>query len=201
MRERGTKPRGDNPRGDGDENPPESLAGMMLLSHPVLKDRNFKRTVVLLAVHNPKDGAMGVIINRPLGRTLGEANDTFAGTPLADIPLYEGGPVETDRVIFAGWRRERGQLRFRLHFGIEKEFAEKLREEDPQVELRGFLGYAGWEKAQLEGELKNDAWAVSKVDADLLESEDGVSLWRAMIAGTSPDLRLLSESPEEPENN
>lgn len=205
MRERNLPPRsGGASRDDGagaGESAEGSLAGMMLLSHPVMKDPHFRRSVVLLAVHNPKEGAMGVIINRPLGRTLGDANDSFANTPLADVPLYEGGPVETDRVIFAGWRRERGQLRFRLHFGIEKEFAEQLRGEDPKIELRGFLGYAGWEKAQLEGELKSDTWAVSKVNPDLLESADGVALWRAMIADTSPEMRLLSESPDEPQKN
>lgn len=178
-----------------------SLAGMMLLSHPVMKDAHFKKTVVLLAVHNPKDGAMGVIINRPLGRTLGETIPAFADSTIADIPVYEGGPVETDRLIFAGWRREFGKVRFRLHFGLEKEVAEQLRRDDPDIHLRGFLGYAGWEKAQLEGELKADAWTIARVDADLLETEDGTALWRAMIAGTNPDLRLLSESPDEPEKN
>lgn len=201
MRDRNTPPRAGSASRDDGMPGAASLAGMMLLSHPVMKDPHFKKTVVLLAVHNPKDGAMGVIINRPLGRTLGETDDSYAGTALADVPLYEGGPVETDRVIFAGWRRERGQIRFRLHFGIEKEFAEQLRSEDPRIELRGFLGYAGWEKAQLEGELKADTWAVARVDADLLESEDGTALWRAMIAGTNPDLRLLSESPDDPEQN
>ncbi len=187
--------------GNSGDNPWESLAGMMLLSHPVLRDKNFKRSVILLAAHSPKDGAMGVIINRPLGKTLGEVDEQFAFTPLADIPLYDGGPVEPERVIFAGWHWEAAQRRFRLHFGIEREFAEKLRRDDPEAHMRGFLGYAGWEKAQLEGELKANAWAVSKVDAMLLETVDGVDFWRAMLAKTSPELHLLSESPDDPEKN
>lgn len=187
--------------GDSGDNAGGSLAGMMLLSHPVLRDKNFKRSAVLLAAHSPKDGAMGVIVNRPLGKTLGEVDEKFALTPLANIPLYDGGPVEPDRVIFAGWHWEAARRRFQLHFGIEREFAEKVLSEDPGAHMRGFLGYAGWEKAQLEGELAANAWAVSKVDAELLDSVDGVDFWRAMLAKTSPELHLLSESPDDPEKN
>lgn len=189
------------PSGSPDDNAEGSLAGMMLLSHPVLRDKNFKRSAVLLAAHSPKDGAMGVIINRPLGKTLGEVDEKFALTPLANIPLYDGGPVEPDRVIFAGWHWEVAQRRFQLHFGIEREFAEQVLRDDPCAHMRGFLGYAGWEKAQLEGELAANAWAVSKVDAKLLDTVDGVDFWRAMLAKTSPELHLLSESPDDPENN
>ncbi|MEJ1974531.1 MAG: YqgE/AlgH family protein [Lacunisphaera sp.] len=40
-----------------------SLAGQLLLAHPILRDANFQRTVVLLSSHNA-EGAMGVVLNR-----------------------------------------------------------------------------------------------------------------------------------------
>lgn len=184
---------------DFEEKP--SLAGMLLLSHPVLRDEHFKKTAVLLAAHSAKDGAMGVILNRPLGKTLGELDSSFAHSPLAGIAIYEGGPVETERVIFAAWHWEAAQRRLQLHFGIETEFAEKMIRDTPGIRLRGFLGYAGWSKNQLEGELKANAWAVAKIDAASFDTLDGVDLWRALIARTSPELRLLSESPDAPEKN
>ncbi len=55
----------------------ESLAGSMLLAHPGMRDPNFRRTVVLMSVHNA-EGAMGVVLNRPLGKNLGELNGDFA---------------------------------------------------------------------------------------------------------------------------
>src|SRR4051812_5602667 len=73
-----------------------SLAGQLLLAHPVLQDAHFKRTVVLLSSHDA-DGAMGVVLNRPLSRQLGEVNAEFALGPLAGVPLYYGGPVEPDQ--------------------------------------------------------------------------------------------------------
>ena len=60
----------------------ESIAGSLLLAHPSLRDPNFRRAVVLMSVHN-SDGAMGVVLNRPLGKRLGELNGEFALGALA----------------------------------------------------------------------------------------------------------------------
>lgn len=200
MRERGGMRPGDRGR-EHDANDEASLAGMILLSHPVMKDASFKKTVVLLAAHATGDGAMGVILNRPLGKTLGEADESFADSPLGKIPLYEGGPVETERVIFAAWHWEAAQRRLQLHFGVDRDFAEKIVLETPDTHVRGFLGYAGWSKGQLEGELKANAWAVVKVSAMALDNLGGTGMWRSLISLASPELHLLADSPDEPEKN
>jgi len=71
----------------------ETLAGALLLAHPSLKDSNFRRTVILMSSHNA-DGAMGVVLNRPLGKRLGGLQSDFAIGPLASVPLCNGGPAE-----------------------------------------------------------------------------------------------------------
>ena len=63
----------------------ESLAGQLLLAHPALREPTFRHTVILLSVHN-SDGAMGVVLNRPLDKQLGELNSAFAFGPLAGVP-------------------------------------------------------------------------------------------------------------------
>ena len=50
----------------------ESLRGKLILASPVLRDPNFVRTVVLIAEHTD-EGAMGLVLNRPAGSTVGEA--------------------------------------------------------------------------------------------------------------------------------
>ena len=55
----------------------QSLAGSLLLAHPVLRDPNFRRTAVLMSTHGP-EGAMGVVLNRPLGKRL---EDTLTDPP------------------------------------------------------------------------------------------------------------------------
>ena len=71
------------------------LAGSLLLAHPAMRDPNFRRSVVLLSAHGD-DGAMGVVLNRPLGKQLGDLNAQFAASAIAGVPVYKGGPVQTE---------------------------------------------------------------------------------------------------------
>ena len=178
-----------------------SLAGMLLLAHPALSDKNFRRTVVLLAAHDPDSGAMGVILNRPMGRSLGEAVEGFSRSALGGVPLYQGGPVETDRVLFAAWRRDASQRRLQVHFGIDRDTAERLLRESPETSVRAFLGHSGWSSGQLEGELKGDGWIVRRPDFVILSGPQGVALWRELLNPVSPQLRLLADAPDEPGKN
>ena len=82
---------------------PRTLAGSLLVSHPQLRDDHFRETVILLHSHDAKDGALGVIINRPLGRELGQIDAAVNLASLEGVPLFEGGPVATDRLAFGGW--------------------------------------------------------------------------------------------------
>src|SRR5216117_1559415 len=75
-----------------------SLAPAFLLSMPQLVDPNFNRTVVLLCRHSEKDGAFGVVVNRPLmttGRVTVNLNPP-ASTD-RELQLWVGGPVEPQR--------------------------------------------------------------------------------------------------------
>lgn len=176
-----------------------SLAGQLLLAHPALRDPNFKRTVILLSAHNA-EGAMGVVLNRPLDQQLGELNSEFALGPLAGVPLYAGGPVEPKQLVIVSWEWLPGDNAFQLHFGIEPDKAAEL-VGAPGVTLRAFLGYAGWSKGQLENEMKHDTWLAATVDRDLLGQSDGVGLWRQILGSLDPELKLLADEPEDPTRN
>lgn len=176
---------------------PETLAGRLLLAHPVLKDPNFTRSVILLSSHDA-DGALGVVLNRPLSRRLGELDEAFIATPLAQVPLYRGGPVETEKLILAAWRWSDGG--FELQFGLDPERATLLLA-DPRTILRGFLGYAGWGKGQLENEMRHRTWFVADPTGYNLSSEDGAGLWRMVIGSLDPELKLLADEPEDPSKN
>lgn len=175
----------------------ETLAGSLLLAHPGMRDPNFRRTVVLMSVHNA-EGAMGVVLNRPLGKRLGELSGEFALGPLSAIPLFKGGPVQPEQLVLAAWQtRSDG---FRLHFGIEPDKAQQLLLEEG-TEIRGFLGYSGWSAGQLENEMKLRAWVVAEVPEDLLSHAPGDSLWRSVLGRAGAEWRLLAEEPERPELN
>lgn len=182
-------------RGRGRRN----LAGQLLLAHPALKDPNFRRTVVLMSAHN-KDGSLGVVLNRPMGQTLAEYNRDFTFGPLAQVPVYRGGPVAEDQLIFAAWRWIATDGAFQLQFGLEPDKAGDMAGQKDYT-LRAFLGYAGWSAGQLENEMKHNTWFVAPVDTDVIGANDGVALWRVVLGSLDPELRLLAGEPEDPAVN
>ena len=180
---------------------PEQLAGSLLLSHPGLKDPNFLRAVILLSAHDD-DGAMGVVLNRPTGQTLADFDEEFAASSLADVPVFAGGPVQTDRLIICAIGFHSNGDGLRLHFGLEPDDAAALLlDQDHTLQVRAFVGYSGWSAGQLENELEHDTWAVSSIPSDLLDYEQNDALWRGVLGRVSPEWKLLAEEPDDPEPN
>ena len=73
-------------RNFGEDPPIQSLAGSLLVAHPNLLDPNFRRTVLFISAHDPAEGALGLIINRPLDRHVA---DLVTETPPAGRRLPE----------------------------------------------------------------------------------------------------------------
>jgi putative transcriptional regulator len=174
---------------------PRTLAGWLLVSHPQLRDDHFRETVILLHSHDAKDGALGVIINRPLGRELGQVDADVNLVPLEGVPLFEGGPVATDRLAFGGWHFP-ADAEPEVRFGLDQEEAVRLAE-DRRFALRAYVGYAGWSPGQLENELRMNAWVVCPFDGACADLEE-IGLWKHLLAAHRPDLRLEADSPEDP---
>lgn len=177
----------------------KKFAGQLLLAHPALREPTFKRTVILLSSHDT-EGAMGVVLNRPLNRQLGELSAGFALGPLAGVPVYQGGPVATDQLLLVSWQWLKAEAAFQLHFGLDPEKAAE-QVGAPGLTIRAFFGYAGWSKGQLENELKHDTWIVTPVDGTQLEQADGTALWRHILGSLDPDLKFLATEPEDPTRN
>jgi putative transcriptional regulator len=183
-----------------DPSAPESLAGTLLLAHPGLRDPNFHRAVVLLSAHDA-EGAMGVVINRPQGRTLGELDPAFAAGELAGVPVFTGGPVEPEHLLLCGWKLHPGQLaRFTLHFGVEPAQAARLVGEEGMV-VRAFKGYAGWTSGQLEQELSQGAWTAEIIPDNFMALGEDEALWRGLLATYRHIWRVWADEPPEPGRN
>ena len=92
----------------GDERLSHNFAGSLLVAHPNMVDPNFRRTVLFVSEHEANEGALGVIINRPLDRPVAEL---VSGTPpagLADVPVFLGGPVGKNQLMFAAFEWKKG---------------------------------------------------------------------------------------------
>ena len=177
-----------------------SLAGSLLIAHPTLLDPNFRKSVLLLSASDAQEGAFGLALNRPAGSTVGEllADPTLGN--LAQVPVFVGGPVATDQLIFASfkWHPEAQFLECHHHLVIE-EAKDAIR--DDNLVVRAFVGYAGWSKGQLEGELAQRAWLVQKSDPTVLDLERCPVLWRDLTSSFGPWYRLAAEAPEDLSRN
>lgn len=170
------------------------LAGSLLLAHPSLLDANFSRSVVLLTGHSKETGSIGVILNRPLGRVLSEQVSEEVAGPLADVSLYEGGPVAPEQLIFVAWKWVPEESAFRLFFGLDVERATELRKQDSEYLIRGYLGHSGWSEGQLDSELESGAWLVQSIATEM-EDLDGEMMWRTLLLQQVPEFQVLLDEP------
>lgn len=178
----------------------ESLAGSFLLAHPSLGDPHFSKSVVLISAHSAENGALGVIINRPTQKSLCDLNHEFSDSPLAEIPIYEGGPVNPAQMILTGWKWLASEGMFKLYFGLTPEKTVELMGEG-DLEIRGFMGYSGWSEGQLEKEIEQQAWVVSPLQGTFMDARDGEGLWRSLLVTAKPEMGILLNEPEDPSMN
>jgi putative transcriptional regulator len=179
---------------------PENLTGTMLVAHPRLLDPNFRRTILFLSHHSAEDGAIGLILNRPLKKTFGEVAAQTISDAFKNVALYYGGPVAADHLTLASlqWRTNPASVAFQSFMGnIEDVHIE------PQwrLGLRAFVGYAGWSQGQLEGEIGQKAWLVLPPARELVEMKEPENAWRQIMRNSGPLMKLLAEAPDDPEMN
>src|SRR5712671_1230846 len=109
---------------------PRSLAGSLLVAHPNMLDPNFRRAVLFISAHDLNDGALGVIINRPLDKQVADLVNETPPEGLADVPVFLGGPVGKNQLMFAAFEWQKGHgLKLNHNVGVEE--AHQLVDEDP----------------------------------------------------------------------
>ena len=67
--------------------------------------------------------------------------------------------------------------------------------------LRAFVGYAGWSRGQLEGEIGQKAWLVLPPARELVEMREPENAWQRVMRSSGPLMKLLAEAPDDPEKN
>jgi len=178
-----------------------NFAGSLLVAHPNMLDPNFRRTVLFISAHDPDDGAIGVIINRPLEKNVADLVTEASLKDQADVPVFFGGPVGSNQLMLAAFEWHKGQgLKLNQQvldaIGPMPSFAEH---EDAAV--RAFLGYAGWSAGQLEAEMKQKAWILQKPSRSTLKPERLSRLWFDIMNKLGPWYRMLAAAPDDPSLN
>jgi putative transcriptional regulator len=172
-----------------------SLAGQFLVATPTMGDPRFDHTVILIARHN-KEGAFGLIINRPAAeRPLSELLDALGDKGTAangTVRLFAGGPVQPELgfVIHSPDYHSAQTLDVDGHVAVTMN-RDILRDigigKGPQKSMIAF-GYAGWAPGQLEGEIARRSWTTVPADGKLIFDEDREKLWDIVYALRGQDL-------------
>lgn len=146
-----------------------------LIAMPHMADRNFAQTVTYLVEHN-EQGAMGLVINRASGLNLADVleqlrPDAEPSAHCQTLPIYTGGPVQTDRgfVLHPADHHYQATLNLgELALSTSQDVLFAIADgKGPQRHLIA-LGYAGWEAGQLESELADNAWLTCPADPSIL---------------------------------
>ena len=179
----------------------KTLSGSLLVAMPTLLDPNFRRTILFMVRHEQDEGAMGVILNRPQGKTLGDLEGAGSRLPSGPVPLFEGGPVEQHQLLLARMTMLERGARFES-FGEEDLSSVELSGSPDPEELRAFIGYAGWTVGQLEREIAEQSWLVLAPSPALLQPvtspEEGAARWRGIMMNLGPWHHLLAQAPDDP---
>jgi putative transcriptional regulator len=174
---------------------PGSLAGQFLVASPTMGDPRFERTVILMVRHD-KDGAFGIVVNRPIGerplaailQLLGDKEPTVPGT----VRIFAGGPVQPEAgfVIHSPDYHGAGTLDINERAAISSS-REILRDigngKGPGKSLIVF-GYSGWGPGQLESELARRDWVIAPADPKLIFDADRDKVWESAYAQRTQDL-------------
>ncbi|MBE0651086.1 MAG: YqgE/AlgH family protein, partial [Bacteroidales bacterium] len=179
------------------------VKGQVLLSEPFMGDFYFGRSVVLLAEHN-SEGSFGLILNKSIRTKLSDALKDF---PELDIPMFLGGPVDANRLFFIhtlGERIESSiQLMDGLYWGGSMESVKEMASLNLLNEhnIRFFLGYSGWGTNQLEGELKRNSWAVTRITPGQIFHTKPRNLWNLLTKQLGVEYQLWHKFPSDPTMN
>ena len=162
-------------------------------------DPNFRRTVLFISEHDPSQGALGVIINRPLDRQVADLVTDAPPVSLAEVPVFLGGPVGKNQLMFAAfeWQKSKG-LKLNHNVALEQASDAAGRK---LVTICAFVGYAGWRAGQLESELKQKAWLVQKANSSLLKLDRLPNLWFEIMRSLGPWYKMLAAAPDDPSLN
>lgn len=181
-----------------------NLTGKFLIAMPGMRDPRFEHSVILVCAHS-EDGAMGILVNRPMPEI--GFTDLLAqlgidvGTHAVDLPVRFGGPVEPGRGFVLHHVPEGSVLdetRMLIGDSIALSTTRDILEDyaaghGPQPAFLA-LGYAGWGPGQLDSEILANGWLTADRLDDLVFGSDNAGKWRAALGGLGIDPLALSPS-------
>ena len=176
------------------------LSGQLLIAMPSMADPRFERSVIYICAHN-SDGAMGLLVNRPIeslsfSELLGQL-EIDLNDEMSPVRVMFGGPVEQER----GFVLHSPDYLQDASLVVDENVVLTATVEVLQAIADGIgpknyllaLGYAGWDAGQLDSEIKNNGWLSVGSDHDLIFGSDLESKWLNAMTKIGIDPHMLSD--------
>lgn len=183
-----------------------NLTGKILIAMPGMQDPRFDRSVVLICAHSD-EGAMGLVLNRPLpeisfGELLAQL-DITSDDRMRPIEVRFGGPVEPARGFVlhrlspeaeAAGDEESGRMRIGRHLAMTstRDILVDIAQGAGPDNAFLALGYAGWGPGQLESEMAANGWLTGNGDEALIFAPADSPKWTAALRELGIDPSMLS---------
>ncbi|MES9939796.1 MAG: YqgE/AlgH family protein [Candidatus Thiodiazotropha sp. 6PLUC2] len=179
--------------------PNTNLTNHFLIAMPQLEDPNFFHTVTYICEHS-NDGAMGIVINRPMELHLADIFEQLkipiSTEKIAEQPVYTGGPVQSDRGFvlhdsdsdWASTLKVTTDISVTTSLDILEAIAAG---KGPERNLVA-LGYASWGAGQLENEIAQNVWLSGPAETNIIFKRACKERWQAAADLLGIDLNLLS---------
>lgn len=182
-----------------------NLTNQFLIAMPGMADDRFAGSVVYLCEHNDQ-GALGLVVNKPVDINLGELFDkidlTLCDPTLAEQPVYFGGPVQTERgfVLHDAGPTDEGptysstlNVPEGLAMTTSKDVLEAIARGEGPKRVLVTLGYSGWGAGQLEDELGRNGWLTVPADPAIIFDTPVDERYMKALALLGFDPRMLSQ--------
>jgi putative transcriptional regulator len=176
-----------------------NLTSHFLIAMPAMSDPNFSRTLTFVCEHNER-GALGIVVNRPIEVRLAalfrQVEIALAPSPLAEQPVFFGGPVQFDHGFVL--HRPVGAWKSTLPVGeigltTSRDILEAMAVGGGPGEHLVALGYAGWAPGQLEDEIGHNGWLTVRADLDLIFNVAPENRYQAAMSALGVNAANLSE--------
>jgi putative transcriptional regulator len=176
------------------------LTGQLLIAMPTMNTPHFAQTVIYMCAHTA-DGAMGIVLNRPLASPsfddLLAQLDVLPAPPVRRIELFRGGPVDAGRGFVlhtTDWTGDGSlQVDGRVALTASLEVLKAIADGGGPAKGLLALGYAAWGPGQLDREMQENVWLSAPADSiDLLFDRDHDTKWRRAMGILHVDPLLLS---------
>jgi putative transcriptional regulator len=180
------------------------LTNQFLIAMPGMADETFAGTVVYLCEHTER-GALGLVINKPIDiklKNLFEKVELASPRePLAEQPVFFGGPVQTERGFVLHEPKGEGigsynstmEVPGGLSMTTSKDVLEAMAEGGGPSRVPITLGCSGWQAGQLEDEIGRNGWLTVDADPAVIFDTPVEKRYERAVSLLGFDPRMLSQ--------